>query len=218
METAESLINSVAKDKAIFGEARRKITAPPRIGIVERAIIKWKGRRERSLITVDEHGRFTSPTIRQLASQAEAAISGEWRWCSGDCSAVEKRVGPLIVKYENLMKAGEKALASERFGDSSLSKEELAARKASRAQRLGFAEARKIAESIEPLVSIIKDRVVVTIEKELYIKALFETRCSLLLSSAGISVEDRQLPSAGRISSEAREAFFSAHGKYIDAL
>lgn len=218
MDTAENLISSVASDKAIFGEARRKITAPPRLGIIESITIKWKGRRERSVITVDEHGRFTSPTIRQFASQAEAAISGEWRWCSGDCSTIEKKAAPLLVKYENLMRAGEEALASERYGDSGLDKQELAARKASRAQRLGFAEARKIAESIEPLIALIRDRVVVAIEKELYIKSLFEAKCSALLAAAGLSVEDRQLPSVGRISNEAREAFFSAHDRYINAL
>lgn len=215
MAIDKDVVDVIARDKVTFPVARRKIVAPPRLGAVETLAVKWRGRRERSLVGFDEGGRYTSPAIRQWAAQAAAAISAEWRWASGDCGVVEKRLSALLARYDRLMEAGRAALTSERDGDAALGERERAARKERRAQKAGFAESGKLVEEMEPLTSLLRDRVVVAMEKELFIAASFQSKCAAYLSGAGLTLEAGQMPVVGAVASEARGAFFEAHGRFV---
>lgn len=215
MAADKDVVDVITRDKVTFPAARRKIVAPPRLGAVETLAVKWRGRRERSLVGFDEGGHYTSPAIRQWAAQAAAAISAEWRWASGDCSVVEKRLSALLARHDRLMEAGRAALASERDGDAALGELERAARKGRRAQKAGFAEGGKLAEEMEPLISLLRDRVVVAMEKELFITASFQSKCAVYLSGAGLALEAEQMPVVGAVVSEARGAFFEAHGRFV---
>lgn len=92
-------------------------------------------------------------------------------WGSGDCGVVEKRLSSLLPRYDRLMEAGRAALVSDRDGDAALGERERAARKERRAQKAGFAEGGRLAEEMEPLVSLLRDRAVVAMEKEFYLAA-----------------------------------------------
>lgn len=92
-------------------------------------------------------------------------------WGSGDCGVVEKRLSSLLARYDRLMEAGRAALVSDRDGDAALGERERAARKERRAQKAGLAEGGRLAEEMEPLVSLLRDRAVVAMEKEFYLAA-----------------------------------------------
>lgn len=212
---ASKAADAVLKGKETFSAARQQIAAPKRLGLLKTAFLKWKGRREQSTVALGEDGRFTSPTIRQWAAQHAGACAGEWKWLSGDCSMIERELCVLATRYERLMESGREALESARDGDELLSEQERSSRAMKRAQRAGFAEARQVAAEMEPFRVLLLDRVSVTLQKHLYIESCFQSMCGAYLAGAGFPVNDRQLPSLGRIADEARRSFFLAHERFL---
>ena len=218
--------------------ARKALSAPRGLGLIERATLWWHGRSDAKhrRIYKTEEGWLMSPYLRSEVEQTNLAIASEWKECGARSAEIEARLkqierekDALHERYEDVSQEREERLAEmrarQRTGDANVTEHLKTRRQANRERPILDAYAARESEiviavknlelSAIPCRESLKSAIEIAQYHEMIHRHRYMMKLSMYAHGASPYYRVNQgMLSDSPLSSEARDEYFRVYGSY----